>query len=163
MYYDSCNETARFHQEINCKMSDVERELFRVYSGVYPVTNSFISYLVSFLISVDLQLYDNINLVQYTSSNGKWTINAFVRVPPQISNHVHIQGRLQLAWPRLPCWFFLQSRVKKLLARLGTKPNNLRSQFGAYDLSSTAPILKEDLLSVWSLDPDPGIHYPQES
>jgi len=54
---------------------------------------------------------------------------------PAIEVHGHC--RLLLPWLRVPCWFFLQSGVEKLL---GIEPTtlDLSSQSGAYDLLDTA-------------------------
>jgi len=56
------------------------------------------------------------------------------------SHTIEIYGhcRSLLPWPRLSCWFFLQSRVEKLLELSGIEPKtfDLGSQSGAYYLSA---------------------------
>jgi len=55
--------------------------------------------------------------------------------------HNHVYGHRRLLLPRLrvPCWFFLQSRVEKLLAWAGIEPTTLDLSFqsGAFDNSAT--------------------------
>jgi len=51
------------------------------------------------------------------SGNATIKINNFIRGLPYC----------QLLWPRVPCWFFLQSRVEKLLAWLRVWTHNLKS------------------------------------
>jgi len=65
--------------------------------------------------------------------------------------------RLLLPWLRVPCWFFLQSGVEKLLAWVaGDWTHNhtldLSSQSGAYDLSATATPWIEDMTILILLD-----------
>jgi len=52
-------------------------------------------------------------------------INTFIWGLASTFNYVYGHGRALLPWLRVPCWFFLQFEVEKLLAWPGIKPTTI--------------------------------------